>query len=109
MIWPPATSSVTPVIQEELSEARKSTAWATSAGEPSSSRGHGDDRAAAPLDHSRQEAPQREERGGEVAVDRGAPLVRRDLGRGPRRRAAAADEGGEHVDGPVRALCSSNR
>jgi hypothetical protein len=47
---------------------------------------------------------QREEGDREVAVDRSAPIVWRDLRRRPRRRASAADERAEDVDGAERAL-----
>src|SRR5215208_7660632 len=59
--------------------------------------GHGDDRAAPTLDHARQKAPHGEERGGEVGVDRGAPLLLSHL---LCRRGVplAASERGQHID-----------
>lgn len=55
--------------------------------------------AALPLLHARQQALDREECGGEVAVDRGAPALLADLLERARRHRIAAGVGDEDVDG----------
>jgi hypothetical protein len=67
-------------------------------------RGDGDDAAAAALLHGRQEGLDREE-GGEVDVDRGAPVFLADVLDGRRAHRASAGVGHQHVRRSRRFLC----